>query len=224
MIEIATVWAPRMKHEKWGTADYFMLMELQRDVIKAAGHHHVVVTDDPAAERRGFNLMRAQMQPSLMRALIEGQIIYLRQWTEQRHLLLADIDVLVAPEIEQAFDGTFDIGLTSRKLPGQEIQNGVMYFHRGSKRAALELMEKTLELCGEAWGTDQAALSKAAGPIPDDHCIVERYGVRFAFLPCETHNFTAKHSVPKQAGHYAYHFKGRTKMFAKGMAARMLGR
>lgn len=218
MLEVATVWAPRPNHEKWRPDTYLKLLELQRLTCKRVGHRQVVVTD---AVLTGYDTLQAALPESLMHALIAGQIAYLEQWNDQHPVVLLDMDCLVARDLNGAFRGDFDIGLTSREHPTQPIQNGAMYFAPGSRSAALRMLKKTLALTSDWWGSDQEALAAAVGHIPRVHRVEQRFGVRLAFLPCENYNFSAKTGVPKATPkRLVYHFKGDTKHFAADTASR----
>lgn len=222
MLEVATVWAPRPDHPKWRT-DYLEMLELQRRTAERVGHRHVVVTD---VELPGFNAIRASLPRSLMHAILEGQLAYLRQWSNKHAVVLLDIDCVVCRSLDEAFDGTFDIGLTNRDNPAAPIQNGAMYFKSGAKPAALALFARALELCGEHWGGDQEAIAQAVAPVPHGEAREMRFGVRLAFLSTGSHNHSPKCRQPVKlmAGRFIEHFKGETKSHAPGFARRLLER
>lgn len=219
MLEVVTQWAPRPTHEKWRGDEYMKLLELQRGTCQRVGHRHVVVTD---ADLPGYDTIKVELPEPLLKAIISAQIAYVKQWSDDHPVVMVDMDVLIARPLGPAFDGTFDIGVTNREHPAQPIQNGVIYLAPGSKKWALKMFEKTLELCEHWWGSDQKALAFALAPVPRIHRVEERLGgARVAFLPCATHNFSAKHGVPKATPKcYAFHFKGESKQFAEHTARR----
>lgn len=219
MLEVVTVWAPRPQHPKWRDG-YLDLLKLQNGTVRRVGHRHVIVTDQP--EVPGFaDLLHAELPESLMHALIAGQVAYLEQWNDAHPVVMLDMDCLVARDLGKAFRGEWDIGLTNRELKGQEIQNGAMYFAPGSRKAALKMLRKTLDLCEDWWGADQAALSQAVAPVPRLHRVEMRLGARIGFLACEDYNFSPKAGVPKaRAERFVLHFKGDAKQFAADTASR----
>lgn len=221
MLEVVTVWAPRPQHEKWREGNvYLELLSLQRQTCQRQQHRHVVVTD---TELSGYETIRAELPEPLLHAIISGQIAFLEQWDDAQPVVLLDIDCLVVRDLNKAFDGTWDVGLTIREHPTQPIQNGAMYFAPGARKAGLKMLRRTLELCEHWWGSDQEALAKAVAPVPRIRRIEERFGARFCFLPCEYYNRSAKHGVPHpedRGKRFIFHFKGEAKQHAARAASR----
>lgn len=211
LIDVVTVFAPRPQHPKW--REYVELLRLQKRSVQLFGHRHCVVTD---GDMPGFETLRVYLPPSLNHALIGGQIAALEAWSGEHPLVLVDADCLVCRKLDGAFDGSFEIGLTSRENPIAPIQNGVMYFAPGGKPAAIELFNRARELCKEHWGGDQEAISQAVAPVPREHCVETRFGARLSFLSTKTHNWSPK-KVPDQIreDRYVVHLKGDRKELAE---------
>src|ERR1041385_720805 len=188
MLDVVTVWAPRPSHPKY--TDYLSLLRLQRESARRVGHRHLVVSDCQILN--GYEVLYAPMRESLMHAILEGQVAWARQWDGRNRAVLLDVDCLVLQSLEGAFDCGFGIGLTSRKDAKAPIQNGAMYFERGSQKSARALFEGALARCGEHWGGDQEAISQMVAPVPQPITMGERLGARIAFLDTDTHNFTPK--------------------------------
>lgn len=204
-VEVVTVWAPRPELPNY--RDYTKLMLIQRATARKFGHLHTVVTDCPYLV--GFDTVRVPLPSNLMQAQLAGQLSFLQSWSGSHPVVLVDADCLIARDLSDAFDGSFDIGLTNRIDERSPINNGAMYLAAGSKEAALAFFGKALDMCGEHWGADQEAISAAAAPVPAGHGVEERFGVRFAFFSMLTHNV-----IPKEEGRehkkkpYVVHFKG----------------
>ena len=206
MLEVVTVWAPRPEHPKY--RDYLALLALQAKTVARAGHRHVVVTD---GELKGYETLQVELPQSLMHALIAGQLAYMTKWSGSHRVVLADMDCMIVRDLNAAFTGEFDIGLTRREHPTQPIQNGVMYFDATwkAKVAAVAMFRRTLELCGDEWGEDQEALAQAVGPVPDLCKNEIRFGARVRFLATELHNHSCKMGRPRVINErFVEHFKG----------------
>lgn len=205
MIEVVTVYAPRKNHEKY--VDFRPLMLYQKQSVETYGHRHVVVSDMPAISK--LNVLYRELPHSLMLAIIAGQIAYLEQWSGEHAVLLADVDCLVARPLEAAFDGSFDLGLTNRDNPVAPINNGAMYVAPGCKDAVLKFFHKAQALCKKHWGGDQEAIALAAAPIPKDHCVHVRDGLRVGFFSMQTHNCVPRcQGLRHKKNPYVVHFKG----------------
>lgn len=219
MIEVVTVWAPRPEHPKW--QEYMPLLELQAKTVRRAGHHHRVVTD---TDMPGYNTLRVDLPKPLLKALVAGQLAYMKKWKADHRVVMLDIDCMVTGSLERAFTG-FDVGLTLREHDTQPIQNGAMYFEgtREAKVAAVAMFERTLEMCGSEWGEDQEAMARAVAP-PKRWGTAMRFGARFDFLHVERHNHADKHSARRRLTNRVFveHFKGDTKHQAADYVERLL--
>lgn len=210
MLEVVCVWAPREREPMWPT--YLRLLGYQRNQAEALGHRHLVVAEGPV---QGFETLQAELPKPLMHAILAGQLAYLEQWSDAHPVVLLDADCMITRNLEQAFDGSFDIGLTHRDNPEMPIQNGAMYFDRGSRAAALQLFRRALAICKKPWGGDQAAIGEAVAPVPREDRVEQRYGARVAFLSCDPYNFSPKDGLPKNLPkRFVVHFKGKTKHLA----------
>lgn len=207
-VEVVTIWAPRPEVPQY--RDYTKLMLLQRDTARKFGHLHTVVTD--CSHLVGFDTLRVPLPSNLMQAQIAGQVAFLQSWDGSHPIVFLDADCLIARDLSEVFDGSFDIGLTSRIDEVAPINNGAMYIAAGAKDAALEFFGRALDMCEEHWGGDQEAISRAAAPVPLQPCIEERGGVRFRFFSMLTHNVIPKVEGARHHNNpYVVHFKGMNK-------------
>jgi hypothetical protein len=210
MVRLVTFYSPRPSHEKF--IDYIPLLQLQQRTAARFGHEHVVVSD---VDLPGLNVW-CPPQPlpeSLMKAIMVGQLSYLNNWVKEanpKKLVLVDGDCLVHRDLSAAFDGTFDLALTSRTPHRSPINNGVMYADNQDRQGVVNFFEHALANCEDHWGGDQEAISGAAAPVPEEHGVVKiRQGIRVKFVSLETHAV-----VPTQAGMrhkrdpFMVHFKG----------------
>ena len=220
-VQVCTVWCPRPKHEKWRD-DYLHIMALQKQTAERFGHDHLVVTDGPAID--GFNCLTVRDMPdSLMRAMIAGAIERLAQPVDS-HILLVDVDVLIAKPLDEAFTGEWDLGLTYRENEVAPINNGVMYLHRGGENAARRFFSRALARCKDHWGGDQEAISQEAQPVPQRDCVkVREGGLRLGFLNTKKHAAVPKAHLSKHDKEtFAVHFKGDTKKWLEDYANNFL--
>lgn len=213
LIEVVTLLAPR-DPEKWKT--YLPLIELQRRTCEKFGHKHVVITD---TDLPGFNTFKAEMPENLMRAILTGQLEYMKAWPGGYPVVLVDVDCLIARNLKAAFTGRFDVALTNRYgNPVAPINNGAMYF-AGAKAVAVRFLTRALELCKDHWGGDQEAIAQAVAPVPEGPGRCFRFGGRFQFLSMLTHNCVPKQEgVAHMSGPFVVHFKGDRKHWMKTYA------
>lgn len=207
IVDVVTVFTPRPQHEKW--MDYRPLLELQKKTVERFGHRHIVVTDAPSLP--GFNIMKVDPLPeSLMKAILVGQLAYLESWSGKHPVVLVDADCLVARNLADAFSqNLFDLGLTNRENDKAPINNGAMYISAGNKPGILAFYRKALSLCLDHWGGDQEAISQAAAPVPKDHIIEQREGLRISFLSMKTHSVVpTMPGIRHKKNPFIVHFKG----------------
>jgi hypothetical protein len=203
-IDIVTVYTPRPSHEKF--MDFLPLIRLQKATAEKFGYRHLVVSDQ---EIKGCNVVQTQMPATLMLAIMAGQVAYLRDhWDGERCVVLLDCDCLIARPLDDVFRLPFDLGLTNREDLKSPINNGAMYIS-GNKPKVLEFFERAQSLTAKHWGGDQEAISKAAAPVPKDHRIECRDGLRIAFLSMRAYNcIPRERGVKHKKNPYVVHFKG----------------
>jgi hypothetical protein len=224
-VEVVTVWAPRPSHEKWDSADWLKLIDLQRRSAFRYGATHTIVTDDELFTAGALpGRLIAELPRELMPAMIAGVIARLTMAPIRDDLLFLDVDALVARPLEPAFDRTFDIGLTRRANPdGVHINNGAMYVDRHAGEKAVRFFMRALARCGTHWGADQQAISDVASPVPETEGVELRGDTRISFLSMKTHNvIPKKQGKPHLANPFVVHFKGQTKEWAQTYADRFI--
>lgn len=218
-LDVVTLLVPR--EPRW--IEYLPLLKLQRATAEKFGHRHLVITEGERPELIDQKILLARMSDSLMHAILEGQIAYLMQWSGEHPVVLVDIDCLVNRDLNAAFDGKFDIGLTNRINELAPINNGAMYIAAGAKRQALKFFTRALALCKDHWGGDQEAIAQAAWPVPAGHVICRHKGARIGFFSMATHN-----CVPRAEGSehsrnpFIVHFKGDRKRWMKTYAEKFI--
>lgn len=213
MVEVVTTWTPRPLHTKWRT-DYPNMFRIQRLTVLQAGHTYTVITDDKDFTKQNTLItpLITELPKSFMAAMIYGVVYRLRQPVET-HLLFADVDVLINQNLEPAFDGTFDLGLTRRINEVSPINNGAMYVDKDGASKALTFFEGALERCGDKdhWGADQEAISQQAAPVPEENGVEDRGYIRIAFLDMRKYSAVPKiPNMPHDINPYCIHFKGET--------------
>lgn len=211
MLDVVTVFAPRPEHPKW--RDYLELLKLQKKSVVRAGHRHLVVSD---RELPGYETLVVELPASLNHALLGGQIAALKAWSDREPMVILDADCLVLRRLDAVFDSTFEIGLTNRNDRYAPIQNGAMYFAAGSRVAAIQFLQCAFDQCEEHWGGDQEAIAAAVAPVPSEHIVLQRFGVRVSFLSTKTHNWSPKRLQSRLKPHqFVVHLKGERKDLAQ---------
>lgn len=221
MIEVCTVWAPRPEHAQWRD-DYERLLALQRATAHRFGHRHVIVTDD-SRMMDDTDAIVCTLPADVMPAMIAGVVrrLYLPL---SGPVVFVDVDVLIGRDLSEAFDGSFDLGLTRRINDSAPVNNGAMYVAAPLHPKVREFFDGALARCGTHWGADQESISEQAAPVPDlSDTVAVRDGMRLAFLSMKSHN-----AIPKMEGRrhvsnpYCIHFKGETKKWAQTYADRFI--
>lgn len=219
MLNVVVPRAPRTKDPHW-TKEYVLMLKVQRRTCQKFGHRQIIIGD---ADLKGFDVIRVPLPESLMHALVTAQLAWLERWDQivTGHTVFVDADVLIARDLNEVFDGSFDIGFTTRDIPSQPINNGVMYVAQSARAKAIALWTEYLRLTKPHWGGDQEALAQTLAPVPVEHSVETRiingHSMRVAFLPPEKYNMTP--GVNGNAGEgepFAVHFKGDKK---QGMVA-----
>lgn len=221
-VEVVTVW--KKPNPGVGCSDehtYMQLLSYQQRSVRQFGHEHLVVTDD-ADVPKSYNKLECSLPTEVMPAMIAGVLERLAHPVNS-HLLFVDVDVLIGRNLEEVFDGSFDLGLTRRVNNKAPINNGAMYVHQDGWAHAEGFFRRAYALCGNHWGADQEAISQAAAPVPDVEGIEIRDGMRLAFLSMKLHNCIPKSKgLPHTNKPYVIHFKGGTKVWAQTYAANFI--
>lgn len=210
-IDVVTFFTPR-PGTKHSVVDYGKLLKWQKASAETFGHRHILISDHIY---KGMNCWRptVPLPQSLMKAILVGQIDYIEHgWDGTTPTVLADIDCLIARSLDGAFDGQFDLGLTSRPHDSARINNGAMYLG-GNKAGVAAFFKQALEYCGDHWGGDQEAISRAAEPIPPGHGNMQtedHNGLRLRFLPMLNYAVSPDAEGIKHvnANPFIIHFKG----------------
>lgn len=212
-IQVVSFYAPRVGHEKW--IDYLPHLRLQKATAEKFGHRHIVISDQKFS---GFETFPVDLPRSLMLAILSGQIAFLKRWDGESPVVLVDADCLIARSLKDAFDGTFDLGLTNREDLRCPINNGAMYI-AGNKPKVVEFFERSLAICQKHWGGDQEAISQAAAPVPIGHGVENRDGLRLGFFSMLSHNVVPKAmGVRHKKNPFVVHFKGERKSWMETYA------
>jgi hypothetical protein len=216
-VDVVTVYSPRPQHAKW--YDYLPLMRMQRDSAMRFGHGHWVVTD---AEIPGFSCVREKLPESIMRAMIVGVVARLARGGD-RDIVFVDCDCLINRDLSDAFadEQAWDMILTRRPNLACPVNNGAMYVRLEGIGKAQAFFENALQQCGDHWGADQEAISRAAAPVPETAGFGVRHGCGIKFVDMRLYNAVPKMPNKKhRANPFVIHFKGDTKDWAEGYAAR----
>lgn len=217
MVEVCTVWAPRPQHAQWRD-DYERLLLLQRATARKFGHRHVIVTDD-SRMMDDRDAVVCTLPDEVMPAMIAGVLRRLAV-AVTTPIVFVDVDVLIGRDLSEAFDGSFDLGLTRRVNDKAPVNNGAMYVAAPLHPAVAAFFTGALARCGTHWGADQEAISAQAAPVPDlSDVIEERDGMRIRFLSMKSHNAIPKMEDRRHVSNpFCIHFKGQTKAWAKTYA------
>lgn len=156
-----------------------------------------------------------------------------------RDTLFLDPDLLVQADLDEAFDGSFDLGLTWHP-PGSgshPINGGVVLAAKAGKERAAALMARIVAIMEGLppdqweWFGDQEAMARLAGAeafasLPPPATIACPEG-RIGLLACDPWNYTPAYGAEEAdavlVGKRVLHFKGSRKAAMAAYASRVLG-
>lgn len=188
------------------------------------GARHVCITDPYTAPSLPCETHVVPGLPEpLMRAFVMAQMTFVALTEIPGDLVLVGADCLVGKALEPAFDGTFDLAVTSRPGGGpQGLNNGAIYISEAARPHAVNMLARAARTCRTHWGGDQESVAEALHPVPAEHGVEHRHGARVAFLPMPTHNF-APDGPAARGDAYVVHFKGTRKAWMPRWARQQLG-
>jgi hypothetical protein len=147
-------------------------------------------------------------------------------------VLFLDTDVCLNRDFASLFDGSFEIGLTTRARPNQSlmpVNAGVIMCRNGSHPNAAKFMDAIIRLCDEIavepsaakrydfdarqWWADQLALAAFINWRSKAGTISEVQGIKCKLFPCDDFNYAVQtgDSPDILKSKWAIHFKGLTK-------------
>jgi hypothetical protein len=216
-MNVVSFYAPRPDHPKF--QDYQPHLAVLEASCRRFGHEHIVLTDD-ASLSPAFLKFYTILPENLMRACLAAQLAYLRSPLAGTDTVLLGADCVVAGNVSAAFDGTFDLGVTTYPFSDCWLNTGAIFVPGGSN--VTHIWEAALARCRGAWGDDQLALASALDPVSLDHSVQERAGVRVRFMPVDPWNL-----APKNMGHdcrhaTVLHFRGPRKKWMAEYCRRWL--
>lgn len=209
--------------------DYRACLAMLDASVRAHGHEHVVITDAKTVAA-GLPCPAFTMQfrtPVLMHAFMRGQAEFLAaeaKSSSPRHVALVGADTLMWTPMPDLDGADWDLLVTSRPPLGAfgRINNGCVIIPAPSLVRTGMVWQDIADHTGPVWGDDQRAIEDALSPIPDEHGIGHRQGLRVVFAPMAAFNHapTSLGDVPDPAPLFL-HFKGNRKSMMADFAARM---
>jgi hypothetical protein len=127
---------------------------------------------------------------------------------------------LINRDLREAFPenySEFDLLLTQRENDLAPINNGAMYVSCDGINRAWYFFLYALGLCGDHWGADQEAISRAAMPLPETiGRTARRQGCKIKYAAMKPYNVVPKEEGCEHVRHgsmrpFVIHFKGNTK-------------
>jgi hypothetical protein len=204
MVTVASFWCDR-RDDYPDAPDYLPLLALLQKSCDRFGLRHVVLSD---ALVPGFETFVSPMPRALMPATLFAHRAWIAGGDWKEGTALVGADCLIGRDLRECFDGSFDLLFTSR--PGHRrwpINTGLICVTEEARIRAAHAWARAAADCTAEWGNDQVQIARMVEPIPEDHGIVERRGMRVKFAPLATHNFTPKRpEIASDA--FVVHFKG----------------
>ena len=219
MINFVSFWVPRPEHPKHTT--YAECLRLQRASCERIGLRQIVITEPGALP--GFDTFEAPTAGMpLMRAFLVGQREYLASPAFDADTVLTGADCLALYDPAPAFDGGFDIAVTTAPFADCIMNTGAIFCPVASREKLVAVWDAAIAQMGERWGDDQRALAAVLRPTlaHGDH---DREGLRLRCLPCDDYN-----QAPDRKAHMiaplVAHFRGPRKAWMEEWWRRHLKR
>jgi hypothetical protein len=218
MVTVASFYCDR-REDYPDAADYLPLLGLLQRSCDRLGHRHVVLSD---AEVPGFETFVTPLPRALMPATLMAHRDWIARGDWTGGTALVGADCLIGRNLAEVFDGSFDLLFTSRPHRRWPINTGLICVAESARIPASVAWARAAAACIDEWGDDQVQIAAMVGPVPAEHCTVERHGMQVKFVPLATHNFTPKApAVPSEA--FVVHFKGPRKHMMASWAQQHLG-
>lgn len=218
MVTVASFWCDR-REDYPDAADYMPLLALLDKSCARLGLRHVVLSDAPVP---GFETFVTPLPRALMPATLFAHRDWIARGDWSGGTALVGADCLIGRDLRECFDGSFDLLFTSREHRRWPINTGLVCVTEAARTKAAQAWARAAADCTEEWGDDQVQIARMVGPVPAEHGVYERRGMRVRFAPLATHNFTPKRpEIASDA--FVVHFKGPRKGMMAGWAAQHLG-
>lgn len=227
-MNIVSFYAPRRAHRFF--QDYTPFLQILGDSCRKFGHRHIIITDDPeigrmpeclgAAEFGIGEGFRVDLPENLMKAIIAGQLAYLKSALAKEDTVLLGADCVLARDPAEVFRREFDIAFTTGPFSDCILNTGAIYI-RGGYPAAF-IWERALANMGEEWGDDQLALAAVVGPTLEPS-VKTGPGGTIAFLPVDPYNLAPEYPGDDCTRGYVLHFRGPRKDWMRDYCAHWLG-
>lgn len=220
-MNVVSFYAPRKSHPLF--QDYTPFLKLLDESCKKHGHKHIVITDSDELE--GFTLFKTPLSYPLMKAILEGQLAYLKSTLSDEDTILVGADCVLANDPSEIFSQPFDVAFTTHPF-NDCIQNTGAIFVRGRKsdnaKDVSHIWEEALAICGTNWGDDQLALAEITQPTLE-HGLYDRDGVLIRFLPVDPYNLAPDHPSHDCSSAVILHFRGDRKNWMLDYCGKHLG-
>lgn len=201
---VASIFAPRLKEDRWG-CDYDRLLMLLESSCRKFGLRHVVISDSPRPQP--LVTKEYELPEKLMQLLLDGQRQLLAESDEE--VLLVGADCLVGQDPRNLF--LSDITITVDASFSDCYMNTGAIWCRNGKQCA-PVWEAALAKKPVQWGQDQVALYTAI--LESDLEVVE--------ISCNEHNRAPDYRLDPRIS-TVVHFRGRRKSFMEEWAKNYLG-
>ncbi len=225
-MNIVSFYAPRRDHPFF--QDYAPFLNILRASCKKFGHRHIVITDDAQVgefadgtlDYSEGDAFRVDLPHNLMKAIIVGQLAYLKSPLAKEDTLLLGADCVLARDPAEVFWLQFDIAFTTGRFSDCILNTGAIYIRGGADVAYI--WEHALAEMGEEWGDDQKALAAIVHPTIAPS-LNAGAGSVIRFLPVDPYNLAPEYPDDDCRRGYVLHFRGPRKDWMIDYCAKWLG-
>lgn len=207
-LNIVSFYAPRPEHPFF--QDYEPFLDVLRNSCEWFGHRHICITDDPAIG----DAFCVDLPRPLMKAILAGQLAYLRSDLASEDTVLLGADCVLANDPAKLFvdDPWFELAVTHGPFVDCWMNTGAM-FVRGGSVHTVAMWEAALARCGDDWGDDQLSL---ASELP----WFQKAGGRLQLLQVDPYNLAPESVEDDCRRAMVLHFRGPRKAWLLDYCAR----
>src|SRR6185437_3434583 len=216
-LNVVSFYAPRPDHPFF--QDYLPFLEILGESCRKYGHRHIIITDADLVTDAG-ELFKTEMPHNLMRAIIAGQLAYLKSPLAEDNSILVGADCVLARDPEEVFQQAFAVAFTTGPFTDCILNTGAI-FTRGRAPVAY-IWERALERMDDEWGDDQKALAAVVRPTLHPS-VAAGPGLIIRFMPVDPYNLAPDHPGDDCRRGYILHFRGPRKAWMKDYCAKWLG-
>jgi hypothetical protein len=185
---VCSFFADRRKQHRNAKTDYIACLRVVQESVRRAGMRHMLLTDDRTAQAAyagGIeDVFAVELPLSLMQATTTAQARWLASpWSEGVDTVFIGADCIVLRDFRSELPGA-DLSIAYMKGHRKwRLNNGFVHVPATSRDRVAPLVNRIARDTSIAMFDDMLAWERGLSPMPPDFGVVERRGLKVAFLP-----------------------------------------